>query len=121
MSLYVGETRGVPYFPLDAIRTRARYFGGTTNEWAGECRPLDPMDFDHRAWVPLSGWPIGPADLLPFYAKAQELWESLGGPGDVSEQQLDGVGRLDSAGWRVTKGPALFPRDPPAAKAPSAS
>ncbi|MET0850804.1 MAG: GMC family oxidoreductase [Candidatus Rokuibacteriota bacterium] len=72
-SLYGGETRGVPYFPLDAIRTRARYFGGTTNEWAGECRPLDPMDFDHRAWVPHSGWPIGPADLLPFYGRAQEL------------------------------------------------
>ena len=29
--------------------------------------------------------------------------------------------RLDSAGWRVTKGPALFPRDQPATKAPSAS
>jgi choline dehydrogenase-like flavoprotein len=72
-SLYAGETRGVPYFPLDAVRTRTRYFGGTTNEWAGECRPLDALDFEPRAWVAHSGWPIRLDDLLPFYAEAQRL------------------------------------------------
>jgi hypothetical protein len=52
-------------------------------------------------------------------AKAQELWASLGGPGGVSAQRLDALWRLDPTGWRVTKGPALFPREQPTAKASS--
>ena len=27
------------YFPLGAANTRMRYFGGSTNAWAGQCRP----------------------------------------------------------------------------------
>jgi choline dehydrogenase-like flavoprotein len=69
--LYAGEIHAVPYFPLDAARNR--YFGGTTNEWTGECRPLDALDFERRDWVPDSGWPFGLAELLPFYARAQEI------------------------------------------------
>lgn len=69
--LYVGENVGLPYFELDACRLR--YFGGTTNHWAGRCRPLDPHDFEAREWVPLSGWPIGRADLDPYYRAAHEL------------------------------------------------
>ena len=70
-SLYAGEIHGRPYFPLDSARTR--HFGGTTNEWAGECRPLDALDFEQRDWVPDSGWPFGLAHLLPFYEKAQSV------------------------------------------------
>jgi methionyl-tRNA synthetase len=59
--------------------------------------------------------------VSPFMpAKAQELWETLGGPGDVAAQRLAALGRLDPAGWRVTKGSALFPREQPSAKASSA-
>jgi len=70
-SLYAGEIHGRPYFPLESARTR--HFGGTTNEWAGECRPLDALDFEQRDWVPDSGWPFGLAHLLPFYEKAQSV------------------------------------------------
>jgi choline dehydrogenase-like flavoprotein len=70
-ALYAGEVREVPYFPLHECRTRQ--FGGTTNVWAGECRPLDPLDFDRRDWVSESGWPFGFAHLLPFYERAQAL------------------------------------------------
>ncbi|HEX5816212.1 MAG TPA: GMC family oxidoreductase [Methylomirabilota bacterium] len=70
-SLYAGEVRDVPYFALESARNR--YFGGTTNEWAGECRPLDALDFERRDWVPDSGWPFGLADLLPFYERAQAV------------------------------------------------
>ena len=70
-SLYAGEIDGRRYFPLDSARTR--HFGGTTNEWAGECRPLDALDFEQRDWVRDSGWPFGLAHLLPFYEKAQSL------------------------------------------------
>jgi methionyl-tRNA synthetase len=59
--------------------------------------------------------------VSPFMPlKAQELWESLGGPDAVSAQRLNALQRLDPAGWRVTKGPALFPREQPTAKASSA-
>lgn len=70
-SLYAGEVQPRTYFPLDAARSR--YFGGTTNEWAGECRPLDALDFERRDWVANSGWPFGLGHVLPFYERAQAV------------------------------------------------
>lgn len=72
-ALYEGRIAGRPYFPLDVARLR--FFGGSTNHWDGHCRPLDPIDFEKRAWVPHSGWPITRADLDPFYARAQAVCE----------------------------------------------
>jgi choline dehydrogenase-like flavoprotein len=69
--LYAGEISGLPQPPLDA--SRLRYFGGTTNHWAGWCRPLDPGDFAERPWVPASGWPIDREDLDPYYERAHEV------------------------------------------------
>ena len=71
--LYAGENVGLPYFPLTACRLR--YFGGTTNHWAGWCAPLDPIDFSRRPWIPHSGWPIGWKALEPYYISAQRLCE----------------------------------------------
>jgi choline dehydrogenase-like flavoprotein len=70
-SLYAGAVQGRSYFSLDASRTRR--FGGTTNDWAGECRPLDALDFEPRDWVPDSGWPFDRSHLLPFYEQAQSI------------------------------------------------
>jgi choline dehydrogenase-like flavoprotein len=70
-SLYAGEVSERRYFDLDAARSR--YFGGTTNVWTGECRPLDAQDFERRDWVPDSGWPFGLDELLPFYKEAQSV------------------------------------------------
>ncbi len=69
--LYKGENVGRPYYDLDICRLR--YFGGTTNHWAGYCRPLKPIDFEEHAWVPYSGWPFGLEELEPFYHRAQEI------------------------------------------------
>jgi choline dehydrogenase-like flavoprotein len=52
--------------------TRLRFFGGTTNHWNGWCRPLDPIDFRERSWVPDSGWPFDETELAPWYAKAAD-------------------------------------------------
>jgi choline dehydrogenase-like flavoprotein len=52
---------------------RLRYFGGTTNHWQGWCRPLDPIDFTHRPWIPDSGWPFDRAHLDPFYRRAYDV------------------------------------------------
>jgi len=66
-----GESIGAPYFRLDACRFRE--FGGSGNRWGGCCRPLNPVDFKQRDWLPWSGWPIDRAELEPFYADAAEL------------------------------------------------
>jgi choline dehydrogenase-like flavoprotein len=67
-SLYNGQNIGFPYYP--PVTVRLRFLGGTTNHWAGACKPLDPIDFEQRDWVPMSGWPIGYADLVPYYERA---------------------------------------------------
>ena len=71
--LYSGNSTGQRYYPLRSCRLHL--FGGTTGHWGGMCAPLDPIDFKKRNWVPDSGWPITLDDLIPFYSKAQNLFE----------------------------------------------
>ena len=71
--LYRGEIVGLPYFPLQSARLH--YFGGTTGHWAGFCSTYDASDFEHRDWVPHSGWPIKRAELDPYYARAHRVLE----------------------------------------------
>jgi choline dehydrogenase-like flavoprotein len=58
------------------IRYRQRMFGGTTTIWGGRCVPFDEIDFEHRDYVPHSGWPLERTALLPFYADANRLCEA---------------------------------------------
>jgi choline dehydrogenase-like flavoprotein len=67
-SLYEGENCGLPSYPLS--HARARTFGGSTTRWGGQCRSLDPIDFEARSWVPDSGWPFDRAHLNPWYERA---------------------------------------------------
>lgn len=69
--LYAGQTTGQKYYPLKS--TRLHYFGGTSNHWSGYCAPYEPLDFEKRAYIPHSGWPISRSDLDPYYAKAQNI------------------------------------------------
>jgi choline dehydrogenase-like flavoprotein len=71
-ALYEGESVGIEY-PLAA--TRLRRFGGSSNHWGGYVRPLDPIDFEARDWVPFSGWPFGLGELAPYYGPAGEIVE----------------------------------------------
>lgn len=68
-AIYEGTIVGHPYYDLDV--TRLRYFGGSTNHWAGQCTTLDPIDMEVRPWVPHSGWPFDRASLDPWYEQAQ--------------------------------------------------
>jgi methionyl-tRNA synthetase len=50
--------------------------------------------------------------IAPFMpTKAQALWEALGAPGAVHTRLWPTLAPIDAAGWRVTKGAALFPRE----------
>jgi choline dehydrogenase-like flavoprotein len=69
--LYRGSMSGIDTWAPD--NHRWRYFGGSTNRWAGWCMPLEPEDFVRRDHVPLSGWPIRRSDLDPYYARAQQI------------------------------------------------
>jgi choline dehydrogenase-like flavoprotein len=61
--------------------TRHRQAGGTIHLWntwfddvvGGKYVPLDPIDFEARAWWPLSGWPFDRVLLEPYYARAAAL------------------------------------------------
>src|ERR1051326_7230448 len=46
---------------------RERRFGGTTAVWGGGCVPFDPIDFETRDYVPMSGWPFGDAEIAGYY------------------------------------------------------
>lgn len=69
--LYRGTSSGIPYDFADG--TRSRFLGGSSNCWGGFCRPWDQIAFEHRPWVNQSGWPIGRADLDPFYGRAHDI------------------------------------------------
>ncbi|RYZ07866.1 MAG: GMC family oxidoreductase [Comamonadaceae bacterium] len=74
-ALYAGEVApGRRHPPADT--GRARGLGGTSPLWHGRCAPLDPIDFETRAHVPHSGWPISHGGLQPWYAKANTLLEA---------------------------------------------
>lgn len=49
--------------------------------------------------------------LWPFMpGKAEELWTSLGAPRFPSDTGFAGIKSVDPTGWRVKKGPSLFPK-----------
>ncbi|HTV67081.1 MAG TPA: GMC family oxidoreductase [Rhizobiaceae bacterium] len=68
---YKGSTVGDPYFDLDI--TRLRYFGGSSNHWAGWCRVMDKHDFAAKPWVPDTGWPIGREDIDPYLGEVHDI------------------------------------------------
>ena len=92
--LKAGEAEGLGAEAL--VEGRGRAFGGTTSLWAGQCIPLDEIDFEQRDWVPHSGWPIAASDLSPYYERAAEL---LGVPDETYDDALWGR-------WRASP-PAL--------------
>jgi choline dehydrogenase-like flavoprotein len=87
-SLYRGKTVGLDH---SLVASRFRYFGGSTNKWKGNCRPLDEIDFHKRSWIPYSGWPFQKQDLIPFYKRAQEFCQ-LGEYDYDSNFQKDVIG-----------------------------
>jgi len=67
-SLYSDPQSGLPYLPLAACRLR--YFGGTTNHWAGYCRLNQPADFAGREDLGTYAWPVGEEELAPYVLAA---------------------------------------------------
>jgi choline dehydrogenase-like flavoprotein len=85
-----GESVGLSY---RVNESRLRYFGGAGNHWAGNCRPLDPSNFQPRSWLPHSGWPFACSDLDSHYERARLLCGVA--------QQVPGVDDIRAAGGAV--------------------
>jgi len=73
-ALYDGESTGLSMTGVKG-GCRLRYFGGSTNHWAGYCSPLDELDFKTRSWVPDSGWPFQKSELSQYYTEASKVCE----------------------------------------------
>lgn len=59
-SLYKCPSSGLEVY---AEETRLRYLGGTSNHWAGRCRPFEQSDFTVGPPVGLPGWPIAFSEM----------------------------------------------------------
>ena len=70
-NLYKGDVVGVRYEALDICRLR--FFGGTTNHWAGYCSPFPDYSFERHDWIPHSGWPIRGSDVREYYERTHSL------------------------------------------------
>ena len=90
--LHRGVSTDLPYLFADG--TRSRYLGGSSNCWGGWCRPFDDWDFEPRDWVAHSGWPIGTADVAPYYPRTHDYLDL--GPFDYDlERFVAAIGRSD--------------------------
>ena len=72
-SLYDLQSTGYPV--RENFMSRARYFGGSCNLWAGRNMTLNAIDFEARDWVPDSGWPIPHAEVARYYPRTFEILE----------------------------------------------
>lgn len=70
-SLYDIDVVGHPM--RENFMSRARYFGGTSNLWAGRAMWLTRVDLCRRDWIPHSGWPISFEELDQYYAAASKM------------------------------------------------
>jgi len=58
---------------LYAEETRLRYLGGTSNHWAGRCRPFTASDFANAPPVDLPGWPIPYGEIERYLPAAMDI------------------------------------------------
>jgi choline dehydrogenase-like flavoprotein len=99
--LGAGDSVGYPYHALE--RVRARGIGGSSLHWDehenGEAdgwaaRPLEPLDFEPRPGLPLSGWPFRYHDLEPYYRRAQVVARLGPFAYDAATWEREGASRL---------------------------
>ena len=70
-ALYDLDVAGQPV--REKFMSRARYYGGSCNLWAGRTMRLTPMDVAHRDWIPHSGWPLPYEELERYYPRAARV------------------------------------------------
>lgn len=78
-SHYMGTESGLPTYNIALKGHRLRYFGGTSNHWAGMCGIFAESDFWPKRYHELPGWPIARSEILAHLPAASEILD-LGTP-----------------------------------------
>ena len=86
--LYDGKITGQRYYPIKS--SELHYFGGTTGHWGGMCSLFDPIAFQKRDWVDMSGWPFPQETLIPYYKRGHTVLDL-----DIFEFDLAYYQKLD--------------------------
>lgn len=76
----------------DTVR---RGLGGTSQIWGAGCTPYDPIDFEARPHVPMSGAPISRDIIAPFFEKACAYFGCGGPEFELPDQPPGGALRSD--------------------------
>ena len=93
-SLYDLESIGYPI--RENFMSRARYYGGTCNLWAGRTMRLEPIDLAQRSWIPNSGWPMPYSELARYYHEGTralrlpsfQTFDQIAHPLHMSEKEI---------------------------------
>lgn len=86
---------------------RLRYLGGTSNHWAGRCRPWDAFEFEEKPNLYTeTGWPIGYDEVQRYLPEARRLLEL---PASTEFSPSDQTAELNSDDFF----PDFFLKSPP--------
>ncbi|WP_082462466.1 GMC oxidoreductase [Agromyces sp. Leaf222] len=92
-------------------QTTRRGIGGTSWLWGGRCVPYEPIDFEARAYVPDSEWPIGVDEVRPWQAAAAEHLDCGTDAFRSPLPDWDGLGEFEMSNLeRWARRPKLAPR-----------
>ncbi len=121
------------YLPHEALRrvwltvARANAYVDRKAPWKLAKDPARRVELEQTLWCLARSLAMQAIHLAPFIpGKAEELWEQLGAPGRATECRIlaesptqpllkcttgASARPLDPAGWRVSKGAPLFPKE----------
>jgi choline dehydrogenase-like flavoprotein len=92
----------VGYPVREHFMSRARYYGGSCNLWAGRSMRLLPEDVAAPQDLPGAGWPIPHAEIVRHYDRAAEILRlpaiTMFDPGAYQERMTAAERRLFDAG-----------------------
>lgn len=66
------KAQSYPEFFPNPMDSRLRMLGGSCNIWENSTERLDEIDFEKRAWISDSGWPIPFSDVNQYYQIAEK-------------------------------------------------
>ncbi|MCT9002621.1 GMC oxidoreductase [Microbacterium memoriense] len=84
--------------------------GGTSWLWGGRCVAFEPIDFEPRDYVPGSDWPIGLADVAPYFGRAADHLDCGAAQFRSTETDWDGLSQFTMSNLeRWARRPKLGP------------
>ena len=81
----LGDTVGGDACHVDMSLATRRQVGGASNIWGGRCVPFDPVDFEPRAIVGDTRWPLDYEELAPYLQRACDWCRCGAAAFDVGE------------------------------------